>query len=523
MVQHRYALGVRGTALNFDGQDDYVFVPRSPALQNLQQMTIAYWIKYYKPTSGPNNVSTTVTNGPDKSSEDGFFTYAESDRIKHYLGRWGDATNAIAEVSLDARVPVSQQTFVFVTFVVADNRVFSYKNSLKEQESARNGKPISRSSQDWYIAQSGYPNYPYFLNGQLDEIRIYNRALSESEVRELYQQMKPCEVPFFWQRNPNNWNSHPLRSNGQCSADYDTIGKGGCTLTSAAMVFRHYGADQTLHGVEMNPANLSDCMGTSACYFNWLTGATCSGAKAFNPRTHIPFSWTRLDQRLNQNHHPVILGLCTKATCKYEDDTDPNTHAMTHWIVVSGGQGSAPTDYSIWDPWYECGQNMRLNSRSETWEPRWIAVYEGKPTCGFSIEVPQCARSVAPVGIPVGTSTIVAAPMNTDLSKVDTSLVISGTPWVYRATDITMTVHLAAQSSISNVTEMLVWSDTVSNTTWQSYTPFVWLPLSNLVYVRFRDSVGNVSDVYADTTNPSSPLTEPDPRRIYLPLTIRNG
>jgi hypothetical protein len=82
-----------------------------------------------------------------------------------------------------------------------------------------------------------------------------------------------------------------------------------------------------------------------------------------------------------------------------------------------------------------------------------------------------------------------------------------------------MTVELTAASSVGNVNEMVVWSDTISNTTWQSFTPFVWLPASESVFARFRDDIGNVTGVYSDTINPAGPPNAP--YEVYLSLIRR--
>jgi hypothetical protein len=56
---------------------------------------------------------------------------------------------------------------------------------------ARQGLPISRPNYDWFIATSGdffSTNNPYYLDGMMDDVRIYNRPLSDSEVWQLYLQ-----------------------------------------------------------------------------------------------------------------------------------------------------------------------------------------------------------------------------------------------------------------------------------------------------------------------------------------------
>lgn len=319
-----------------------------------------------------------------------------------------------------------------------------------------------------------------------------------------------CETPFFWQRDPL-WADHPLRSNGQCSSDYDTIGEGGCTLTSAAMVFRHLGARFSTF-VPMDPPNLSDCMGTSACYFNWTAGSACTNDKASIPRVYA-FTWSRLDQEINQNHRPVILGMYLKG------NTD-----KTHWVVVTRGQGSDPANYYMYDPWYKCGQNMKLSHYSGRYDFDWIVVYQGEATCSFSSAPPQCERSAAPVPVPVTAASDTGwfrPPAQGDLTLRENPtnpLALSGSILLYRATEITMTVELSATATIGNVTEMLIWSDALANSTWQAYSPLAWLPLSDSVYVRFRNQFGDVSGTFSDTTIPAAPIAMPDPERAYLPL-----
>lgn len=322
-----------------------------------------------------------------------------------------------------------------------------------------------------------------------------------------------CEVPFFWQRDPNGINGHQLR--GSCGTNFDTLGEGGCTLTSATMLFRFYGADLTSDNTEMSPPNLSDCMGTNACPFNWIAGAACSNGNATNPRRDKSFSYSQLDDELNKYNRPVILQMCRpKGNCNTDGP-------QTHWVLVVGGQGSDPANYTIWDPWFECGQNMRLNSRSETWDFVGMAVYDGTPTCGFSTEVPLCAQSISPVGLPAASlSTNTGNNTAMPLSLTGSSD-ITGTATLYRTTNMTMTVHLSAESSVGNVIEMLVWSDTVSNTIWQPFSSYVWLPLSDFVYAQFRDDLGNISDVVSDTPNPSGSPAAEDPNRTFLPLTTK--
>jgi len=290
-----------------------------------------------------------------------------------------------------------------------------------------------------------------------------------------------CAVPFLSQRD-SRWVSHPLRTTGSCSASCSTIGTCGCTLTSTTMVFDFYGADLT-------PAQLSDCMDTKACPFYWDVGASCSGDTATWVNRYT-FSWARLDQELNQNKRPVLLGMHKKTNA---DDT--------HWVVVVSGSGSAASGYLMHDPWLLGGANQKLSARAVDSDFDWIAVYSGSPTCaGVSAETP--AR--------VGESTLRV------LDGAD------GEALVYSLTEDTMTVVLVAQSAAGNITEMMVWSDAQPGGSWQPFAPLVTLPRGENVFARFRDDLGNesgpVSDSSFPTSSPAEPVTAPP---VYLPLVLR--
>ena len=183
-----YVNGVIGDAAAFDGVNDYIRIDQSSTLNNLQTMTLTYWIKYYKPVSGNNDVAVPICNGPDKPDPfvDGFFTYGHKNGISHRLGKWCDSEAVL--VPIDATKPLPDQSFTFVTFLVTENKIKSYKNGEIEEIINRNDRNISRPQEDWFVGSQGPCSMPYHLNGHIDDLRIYNRTLSDDEVWELYNQ-----------------------------------------------------------------------------------------------------------------------------------------------------------------------------------------------------------------------------------------------------------------------------------------------------------------------------------------------
>lgn len=63
------------------------------------------------------------------------------------------------------------------------SRMYVNGKLKKEQYASLSYAP---NSQDLLIGKHGNPQYPYYFNGVMDEIRIYNRALSENAINQLY-------------------------------------------------------------------------------------------------------------------------------------------------------------------------------------------------------------------------------------------------------------------------------------------------------------------------------------------------
>lgn len=263
------------------------------------------------------------------------------------------------------------------------------------------------------------------------------------------------------------------------------------------MIFKHFEANLT-------PASLSDCMGTSACPFYWGVGAACSQGQAQFVAKY-GFTWNRLQTELNQYHRPVILGM--------------HKGNNTHWVVVISGSGTNPANYVIHDPWPVNGANMHLNSYS-AWSFDSIAVYAGDTACqhlaGEVVEN-MGKEAVAISSLKdnwAGSQSVITTDEALNLRASGT---VTGTVDLYRMTAVTMTLQLSASES---ATEMLIWTDETTQASWQPLAEFVYLPVGETIYARFRDGAGNMSDLDSDTRYPvSSPPIEL--HHIYLPVVVR--
>ena len=244
------------------------------------------------------------------------------------------------------------------------------------------------------------------------------------------------------------------------------------------MVYKYYGADQT-------PPSLARCLGGNACPLVWTD--RCSDGKV-NYRGWVSFSWNRLESELAQGR-PVILQL--------------NRTDGMHFVVAVSGSGDQASGYFVNDPWLQQGAYVKLSAvlARQNYRISSMRLYSGIPDCTYQTVTPNERGN----GVPV-------------VSVNDPSSPITGSIDIYRNTETTMTLALNAYSNDGTVTDMLIWTDSVTNTTWQPFSPYVAITLSEQFFVQFRDSSGNISAVISNTSDPESPAQI---FPTFLPVVLR--
>ncbi len=166
---------VAGNALNFDGTDDYVFINDSSSLDLTSSFTFAMWIY---PVSYP-------TEGMILNKESTYeLATSPSGTIKWAIN---NTTPKWTWVDTGLTVPLNQWTHIAVTY--NGSSIITYKNGGAQiSTTAGAGNIIPNANPVTIAARSG--GTTSFFAGKLDEVRIYNRALSAAEVATMYSDLK---------------------------------------------------------------------------------------------------------------------------------------------------------------------------------------------------------------------------------------------------------------------------------------------------------------------------------------------
>ncbi|RPJ37677.1 MAG: LamG domain-containing protein, partial [Planctomycetaceae bacterium] len=181
-----YVPGVRGQALQFDGVDDHVRVATQDRLNpKTGDFSVTCWA-YLDPqpgTSGTTNWDLAVTKRENGSK--GWYVGADRNQGTATQAGWkfmlGPSTSALRVDTPFVLVPLDEWVFVAAVLDRAQNvHKISVDGGLTWATAKPPTLPIT-STKDLTIGYDLGPNN-YWFHGNIDEVRIYDKALTNDEV-----------------------------------------------------------------------------------------------------------------------------------------------------------------------------------------------------------------------------------------------------------------------------------------------------------------------------------------------------
>ncbi|RKD87694.1 LamG-like jellyroll fold domain-containing protein [Mangrovibacterium diazotrophicum] len=210
-----YVQGMRSEALNFNGSTDYIELENT--LNSINGLSFSFWM-YSRGSDGIENNGTIVakynmSNGgsrcfmlnsfgnTDETRTDNNisitfykygYTYAYHDKLKSYMEQ-ADIQNELNPATYDLvnplRIELQQWTHCLIN--VTETSIECWLDGVlctKKQREYSNY--FSDETEPVYIGNiiSGGAGSNNHFNGILDELRVYNRGLTEDEIKTLYKE-----------------------------------------------------------------------------------------------------------------------------------------------------------------------------------------------------------------------------------------------------------------------------------------------------------------------------------------------
>jgi uncharacterized protein (TIGR02145 family) len=214
-------IGKVGQALSFDGVDDYVSIAPTSAINNLGPMSISAW-QYVNPNASfGDDIMTKISGGGVLSFLFRSYWSSPVGRVE-FVVKYGSQNLTVTSVSNSAEREKWQNLVVTwdgtasssgVAIYVDGQEVSSYQ-TLVDGTGARSDD----STMSLYLSN----NSSNRLEGLLDDVRLYNRALSADEVAQLYtlgggSKIKICREEAVQDADGNWYNTIAIGS--QCWLD----------------------------------------------------------------------------------------------------------------------------------------------------------------------------------------------------------------------------------------------------------------------------------------------------------------
>ena len=168
----------------FDFSNSYINVPNSSSLQINTSLTISLWVKF---DSFPT-VSCIFSKGSDEPSSADSWVAWFFPQGNNGSGGLNIFQQTSSQPACGAGVDgISANSWHNIMFVFNGDSASCFFNGIMVQNTSCNRNVFSNVF-DLKFGRMGHPSggWPYYMDGKLDEIGIWNRALSPSEIQQLY-------------------------------------------------------------------------------------------------------------------------------------------------------------------------------------------------------------------------------------------------------------------------------------------------------------------------------------------------
>jgi prepilin-type N-terminal cleavage/methylation domain-containing protein len=168
---------VFGKCYSFNGTSDYIECGNSATLKN-ENFTVTIWFNT-NDLGGNSYSSYLIGNGQDYNPSKGFGLTSGANALKFWVG----AGLTSYQNDLNTSLVVNKWYFATVTYEEGIGSKLYLNGEMKNSTGSFKGD-IVYDSFALYIGKL-YINY-YFFSGLIDDIRIYNTALSSSQIKQNY-------------------------------------------------------------------------------------------------------------------------------------------------------------------------------------------------------------------------------------------------------------------------------------------------------------------------------------------------
>lgn len=310
------ANGKFGNGIIYDGSSAYVTVADTAILEPADEYTASVWVN---PTGDYSDYNVLLSKG----TSSGRSYYIDLRSTTGYVYANSLINNTQYAVSSDFSLDAGTWSFILLSYDGSTLRLY-INGELVDSVSA-NG-PVTYNSYGLGLGRWHSSNGDY-LSGSLDEVRIYNRALSEGEVRSLYN-WAPGPVGY-WDFNENT---------GTTANDRSGNGNTGTLTNSPTWSAGKFGSALNFNGASKR-VTIATPVGAS--------GETTLSLWYKRSESDASSTWRTLAGDISANIHHLISRSTTRNLGIWDGSfkdfgySPPNDGNWHHYLVVYTSGSSA--------------------------------------------------------------------------------------------------------------------------------------------------------------------------------------
>lgn len=178
-----YTAGKSGNAFTFNGTNAFVSLPNGSLSSLGTSFSFSLWVNPTAISGIASMINTYTSTGGNK----GFYTrYTSGGGVETYA--FNSSGTAIINGAGTLGGTISAGVWQMITITLDGSNIRTYKNGYLENTTGYSGVIAFDTTTYPSIGCLHYAplTYAYFVNGKIDEVNIWNRALTSTEITDLY-------------------------------------------------------------------------------------------------------------------------------------------------------------------------------------------------------------------------------------------------------------------------------------------------------------------------------------------------
>lgn len=181
--------GIANSAYHFNGSNNYMRIPNSPSLNTGNQISVCAWVRVTGFYQGPCHGNSMVMKGDADYLTGNYMLRFDDGNYTNFQNCVNPVPDIIHQNFYGVNLPMPggytpyiQNGQWYSVIYTSDGTTSKLFVNCVLKVSLPAGSFTFSNAYDLYFGKMNHPSFPYWLNGDLDEVRIYNRAINQQEV-----------------------------------------------------------------------------------------------------------------------------------------------------------------------------------------------------------------------------------------------------------------------------------------------------------------------------------------------------